>query len=53
VGHLVTEGDQVSEAGPAFHKPMLAGPDPLVVLYMPCDGTQDDLLLNLPLHLSD
>ncbi|KAK4827864.1 hypothetical protein QYF61_022014 [Mycteria americana] len=26
-GHLVTEGDQVGQAGPAFHEPMLAGPD--------------------------
>jgi len=23
VGHLVVEGDQVSQAGPAFHEPML------------------------------
>ncbi|KAK4824005.1 hypothetical protein QYF61_009219 [Mycteria americana] len=29
---------------------MLTGPDHLVVLYMPCDGTQDDLLHNLPQH---
>ncbi|KAK4818321.1 hypothetical protein QYF61_010783, partial [Mycteria americana] len=27
---------------------MLAGLDPLVILYMPCDGTQDDLLHQLP-----
>ena len=32
-GHLVIEGDQVDQAGPAFHEPMLAGPDPLVVLH--------------------
>ena len=37
-GHLVIEGNQVSQAGPAFHKPMLAGPDHLLVLYVPCDG---------------
>ncbi|KAK4825517.1 hypothetical protein QYF61_000030 [Mycteria americana] len=29
---------------------MLAGLDPLVILYMPCDGTQDDLLHQLPRH---
>ena len=33
-GHLVIEVDQVGQAGPAFHEPMLAGPDPLVVLHM-------------------
>ena len=42
-GHLVIEGDQVSQTGPAFHKPMLTGPDHLV-------GTQADLLHNLPRH---
>ena len=49
-GHFVAEGDQVSEAGPAFHKPMLAGPDPLAVPHMPRNGTQDDLLHDLPQH---
>ncbi|KAK4826318.1 hypothetical protein QYF61_007403 [Mycteria americana] len=29
---------------------MLTGPDPLVVLYVPCDSTQDDLLHNLSQH---
>ncbi|KAK4823311.1 hypothetical protein QYF61_000524 [Mycteria americana] len=29
---------------------MLAGLDPLVILYMPCDSTQDDLLHQLPQH---
>ncbi|KAK4829388.1 LOW QUALITY PROTEIN: hypothetical protein QYF61_003728 [Mycteria americana] len=48
--HLVIEGDQVTQAGPAFHKPMLTGPGHLVVPYMPHDGTQDDLLHNLPWH---
>lgn len=37
------EGDQASPAGPAFHKPALPGPDHLVVLYVPCDGSQYDL----------
>ncbi|KAK4807797.1 hypothetical protein QYF61_023630 [Mycteria americana] len=46
-GHLVVEGDQVGQAGPAFPEPMLAGLDPLVIFYMPCDGTQDDLLHQL------
>lgn len=30
---LVIEGDQVSQAGSAFHKPTLAGSDPLVVVF--------------------
>ncbi|KAK4817206.1 hypothetical protein QYF61_003599 [Mycteria americana] len=47
VGHLVI-GDQVGQAGPAFHEPMLAGPDPLVGLHMPVECTQDDLLHNFP-----
>lgn len=28
--------------------PLLTGPDPLVVLYLPQDSTQDDLLCDLP-----
>ena len=44
--HLVTEGDQVGQEESAFHEPMLAGPDPLVVPHMLCDCTQDDLLHN-------
>lgn len=48
VSHTVIEGDQVDQA--AFQKPMLAGPGRLVVLYMKCDGTQDDLIHNLPQH---
>jgi len=47
MGHLVTERDQAGQAGPASHKSMLAGPDVVVVLYVLCDGTQDDLLHNL------
>jgi len=39
VGHLVIERGQVGQAGPAFHEPMLAGPAPLVVLYMPGERT--------------
>lgn len=34
VGHLVIEGHQVGQAGPAFHKPTLSGPDPMAVLYI-------------------
>ena len=37
VGHLVTEGDEAGQAGPALHEPMLAGPDPPVVLHIPCN----------------
>ena len=40
----ISEGDQVVQAGPAFHEPMLAGPDPLVVLHMPGERTQDEPL---------
>ncbi|KAK4831749.1 hypothetical protein QYF61_018947 [Mycteria americana] len=46
VGHLVVEGDQVGQAGPAFHEPMLAGPDPLVGLHMSVECTQDEPLHN-------
>jgi len=35
VGHLVIEEDQVGQAGPVFHEPMLAGSDPLVILHIP------------------
>lgn len=38
-GHPFIKGDQVSQAGPAFHKLMLVGPDSMVVLYVPYDGT--------------
>lgn len=31
-GHLIVEGDQIIQTGPAFHKCMLAGPDHLAVL---------------------
>ncbi|KAK4827587.1 hypothetical protein QYF61_019489 [Mycteria americana] len=41
VGHLVIEGDQVGQAGPAFHERMLPGLDPLVGLHMPVEHTQD------------
>lgn len=37
---LIIEGDQVGQEGPAFHKSILAGPDRLVVRYIPRDGTQ-------------
>ena len=50
VGHLVVEGNQVGQAGPAFHEPMLAGPGALVVLHMPGEHTQDESLHNLARH---
>ena len=50
MSHSIIEGDQVSQAGPAFHEPMLTGPDPLVVLHMPCDRIQGDLFHNLSWH---
>ncbi|KAK4824309.1 hypothetical protein QYF61_013054 [Mycteria americana] len=46
--HLVVEGDEVGQAGPAFHEPMLTGPDPLVGLHMAVERTQDEPLHNLP-----
>ena len=52
MGHLIIEGDQVCQAGPAFHEAMLAGPDALVVPRMLCDCPQDDLLHNLTRHQS-
>lgn len=48
--HFVMEGYQVIKAGPAFPKPMMAGPDALIVLYVLHAGTQDDLLCNLCWH---
>ncbi|KAK4814103.1 hypothetical protein QYF61_008198 [Mycteria americana] len=47
-GHLVIEGYQVDQAGPAFHEPMLAGSDPLVGLHMHVERTQDEPLHNFP-----
>jgi len=44
---MVVGGDQVGQAGPVFHEPMLAGPDPLVVLHMTGECTQDDRFHNL------
>lgn len=44
------KGDQVGQAACATHEPMLAGPDPLVVLHVPCDGTTDNQFYNLPQH---
>jgi len=41
-GHSIVEGDEDGEVGPAFQEPMLAGSDPLVVLHVPCDATQDE-----------
>lgn len=38
------------QAGPAFPKPLLAGPDLLVVVHMLCDCSPDDLLHELPWH---
>lgn len=50
MGHLVVEGDQVGQTGPAFHKSMLASSDPLVVLSVLHGGIQEDLLHGLPQH---
>lgn len=45
-GHVVIKGDQVCWAGCAFPKPLLAGTDALVILYVLSDPTQDNLLHN-------
>ena len=47
-GHPVIEGDEVGQTRPAFHEPVLSGPDPMNTMHMPCDLTQDDLLHNFP-----
>ena len=47
-GHLVTEGDQVGQEGLTFHEPMLAGPDPLVVMHMLDECAPDEPLHSLP-----
>ncbi|KAF4794975.1 hypothetical protein TURU_097010 [Turdus rufiventris] len=39
VGHLVIEGDQVGQAETAFHKPMLSGSNPTVILHVFCHVT--------------
>jgi len=51
-GHLVTEGDQVGQTGPAFCELPggLPGADPPVVLHMLCDLIPDDLFYNLAWH---
>ena len=36
-GHPVIEGDEVGQARPAFHEPVLAGPDPMDAMYVLCD----------------
>ncbi|PKU41861.1 hypothetical protein llap_7836 [Limosa lapponica baueri] len=46
-GHLVIEGDEVSQAGPAFHKPVLTGPDRLVVLHGGTQGFSPRLTSNI------
>ena len=34
-GHSITAGDQVGQAGPPFHEPMLAKPDPMLCVALP------------------
>ena len=48
MGHLAIKGDEVGQAGPAFHEAALTAPDPLVVLHMLGELTQDEPLHNLP-----
>jgi len=49
-GGLWDEGDEVGQARPALHEPVLARRDPPVVLHMLYDLPQDDLLHNLFQH---
>ena len=44
---MVTEGDQVDQAGPVFQEPILASLDALGVPHIPCNHTQDNLLHHL------
>lgn len=48
MGHQVVEGDCVDQGGPALYEPVLARPDPLVVLHTLCDCTEDNLPHDLP-----
>lgn len=50
MGHLITKGDQVSQARSAFHKPILTGCDHPSVVYVLCGSTQDDLHHDLSWH---
>lgn len=51
MGHFTIEGDQADQAGPAFHEPILAGFDSLIVSYPPCGPPHDDLFHNISWHL--
>lgn len=42
------EGDHAGQAGPAFQKPVVVKPGTLAVLHVPCDGTPENLLRDLP-----
>lgn len=46
----VIEKGQDSQAAAASHKPMLSGPDHLVILQVPCNGTEDHLPYGIPQH---
>lgn len=48
----ILEGVQVSQAGSAFHPPMLTGFNNKVVLHVPCDSTQDDVHLTCKIVLA-
>lgn len=38
---MVTEGDQISQAGPAFQEPIPTRLDAIDVSHMPCNHTED------------
>lgn len=44
------KGDKVDQARPAFPTSVIAGADPLFVLYVPCEHIQDDLFPKLDRH---
>lgn len=46
--HLAIEAELIGQAGPVFYESMQPYPDPLVVLHVPCGGTQGGLFL--PCH---
>ena len=50
MGHSVIKGDQVGQARPAFHEPILARHDSPDIPHVLCDLPYDDLLHNLAWH---
>ena len=45
---MIIEGDEVGPAQPAFHEPVLARPDPLDAMHVPCDLTKRICSITFP-----